>query len=177
MTTTLASASPVKTDKRFCAPGEKKSWQVTDQWELHHEIRRRIFLGQKNVVIAQELGCTPQTVSNVRNSDIVRQQLAEMNKAADDNVVNIHKEIAAKTPEALKVLEELMQHSENDAIRAKCAIDILDRGGYAAPKQVQLKGAVVHLNGDDINDIKQRARNASIASGIVIDCQEKLVNE
>ena len=44
----------------------KKGFRVSRIWELHDEIKRRILLGQKNTIIAEELKCSTATISNVR---------------------------------------------------------------------------------------------------------------
>ena len=165
------SPLPARSDKRFAKPGEKTSWQVTECWDLHHEIKRRIFIGQKNTVIALELGCDKQTVSLVRNSDVVKAELAEMHKAADTNVVDITKEIAAKQSDALRVLADLMMDSTSDQVRAGCAKDLLDRGGNAAVKSVNVTSTNFHLTGEDILGIKERSQQAALAAGLITETQ------
>jgi len=164
------------TDKRFAPTSEnKKSWQVTECWELHHEIKRRIFMGQKNTVIAQSLGCDKQTVSLVRNSDVVKAELLEMQKAANAGVVNVHQQIADKQLDALRTLSELMDNSTSDQVRAGIAKDLLDRGGHAAVKSVNINSTNLHLTGEDISGIKERALQASKEAGLITEAEYQVL--
>ena len=94
-------------DRRFRVK-PRKSFAVSKIWELHAEITRRILLGQKNTIIAESLGCTPQTVSNVRNSPIIQDRLALMRGARDAHTVDIARDIQEFAPTALELLKELI---------------------------------------------------------------------
>jgi len=74
-------------------------------WEVHHEIARLVLLGYKNVDIAEKLDCSPQLVSNVRNSPVVKEKLALMRGARDADTIDIAKEIKEIAPEALNLLK------------------------------------------------------------------------
>lgn len=159
-----------RTDKRFAsAQGEEKSsWQVTDMWELHHAIVRQVFLGRKNTEIAKSLGCTPQQVSNVRNSKVVQDQLKQMQKQANTEVVSIKTQIGSLAEEAVKVLKEvMMSESTPPATRVNAAKDLLDRGGHAAVQQVNV--AHGHFTLADLEAIKERARQIGFQGGPVVE--------
>jgi FixJ family two-component response regulator len=143
-------------------------------WELHHEIARRILLGQKNTVIAESLHCNPQTVSLVRNSPIVKDKIAIMEGAADANAVDVATRIRELAPEALDVLEEVMRAKETAsmALRAKVAESVLDRAGHSAVRTIKSEGIHAHLSLDDLNTIKQRAIEKAREAGIVVNMTE-----
>lgn len=162
-------------DKRRTLPGEpRKTWQVTEMWDLHNEIARRILLGQKNVVIAEALECSPQTISLVRNSPVVQDKLALMQGAADANAVDVSKRIQEMAPEALDVLQEVLRAKEEAsmALRAKVAESILDRAGHSAVRTVRTEGIHAHLSSDDLQKIKERAIEKAKAAGLVVDMTE-----
>ncbi len=46
-----------------------------------------------------------------------------------------------KTPEALNVIQDLMDHSENDRVRLQAAQFIIERGYGRAPERIELKDA------------------------------------
>lgn len=159
-----------ESDRRFAAAHgrERKTWQVSKVWDLHHQIIQRIFLGQKNTVIAKELGCTEVQVSNVRNSEIVQAQLAEMRAKSYENTIDIRKQINELAPKAVEVLETLLENSSTPAnVKLNAARDVLDRGGHAAPQQVtHLHG---HFSADDLEAIKQRAARLAENDSSIID--------
>jgi len=154
-------------DKRFKPFEVKKTWQVSKVWELHDEIKRRILLGQKNTIIAEALGCTPQTVSNVRNSAVIQDQLAIMRGARDAYTLDIARDIRDFAPKALEVLKEVVMgrgagENASVALRARYAADILDRAGHSATRNIDFRGQHLHLTKDDLEEIKRRAFNSPV---------------
>lgn len=159
-----------KNDKRLTPLDKRKSWHVTEMWDLHHQIKNRIFLGQKNSEIAKVLNCNPQTVCFVRNSPIVQAQLMVMRRSADVAVGELKQELLELAPKATQVLEQLLEaEGTAQALKAKIAMDILDRVGVSEPKQIQ--GSVLHLTGDDVERIKQRAVQLGSSAGFVVDAE------
>ena len=43
-------------------PTGNRKYQIKELWDRHHEINRRILLGQKNKEIAEDLNITEATV-------------------------------------------------------------------------------------------------------------------
>lgn len=165
------------TDKRFAlARGkERKTWQVEQVWELHHEITRRIFLGQKNTVIAAAVGCDKQQVSNVRNSAIVQEQLRAMQLAATQDVVDVKRIINEIAPRAVEVLKEVMDDQRTPpATRVTAAKDLLDRAGHGAVQQVQV--AHGHFTAADLEAIKARAMQSTRINGLLADDDNEVID-
>lgn len=164
--------SQPKTDRRRAVVnGRKKtSWQVTDVWDRHHEIRRRIFLGQKNTAIAEALNISTQSVSQVRNSEVVQRQLQQMQSVADDQVVDIRSEIRKLAPKAVQVLGQLLESDSTPAnVRLNAVRDVLDRDGHKPVEQVQhLHG---HFNAQDLAEIKARALGLARESGMLVELE------
>lgn len=135
--------------------------------ELHREIVRRLVLGQRPREIAAELGVTPQTVSNVRNSSVVRQYMEMLQQGRDADVVAVQRRIKELAAVAIDVLEEAMEDESTPmGVRVRAAIDVLDRGGHAAPKRVEFLHGV--FTRKDLEELKQRA----IAAGAVIPAND-----
>jgi hypothetical protein len=160
-------------DKRFKPPEIKRTWQVSKVWELHDEIKRRILLGQKNKVIAEALGCSPQTVSNVRNSPVIQDQLAIMRGARDASTIDIARDIQEFAPKALELLKSVVEgkgsgQDASIALRAREANNFLDRSGHSAVRKHDVRGVHAVLTIDDIEDIKRRAKEAK---GPVIEAE------
>ena len=138
----------------------KKGFRVSRIWELHDEIKRRILLGQKNTIIAEELKCSTATISNVRNSPVIQDELALMKGARDAYTVDIARDIQEFAPRALSLLKEIVEGSgigtnASPALRAKEANSWLDRAGYAPVRREQHVHA--HLTSEEIDAIKERA--------------------
>ena len=152
--------------------GERNHWVVSEMWDLHHEIARRISLGQKNVEIAKALGCTPQTVSNVRNSPVVQEHISILQGARDADTIDLAREIKEIAPVALQLLKNVINGEKEGvnasiALRAREANNMLARVGHGVPHKVQAEVANWHLTSKDIQDIKQRA----LANGDVVDAE------
>ena len=158
-------------DKRRIPEGRpRKSWQVTEMWEVHREIARRIVLGQKNVVVAEALNCTQEMVSMVRNSPVIKDQINLMSGAADADCVDLAKRILDIAPQALEVLEDILKDKHNQAslaLRAKVAESILDRAGHSKIQKVQ--SISTHLTADQLNNIKIRALEKAQSAGMPVN--------
>ena len=142
------------------ATGERK-YTLQTMWDIHHEIKRRLLLGQKQVDIAEQLGVTEPMVSYTKNSPIVQRELSYMQAARDTNCVDIAKQIKEYEPQAVKLLGDVMNNPNHPVhLRVKVAMDILDRGGHAAPTRVTGEILHGHFTAADIDDIKERARLA-----------------
>jgi len=163
-------------DKRRVPEGTpRKSWEVTEMWDVHKEIARRIVLGQKNNVIAEALNCSYQLVSNVRNSPVIKEHTEIMQGAADAECVDVARRITEMAPAALDVLETILTEKEGQAslaLKLKTAESILDRAGHSKIQKTQNLHA--HLTGDQLNAIKERAiqkaRDAGIIATSLVPC-------
>lgn len=140
---------------------DPKRFAVTEMWDSHREIARLAVTGMKQADIARELGVSEVMVSYTMNSPIVKRQLDQMRAVRDIDAVDVSKRIQEIAPRALEVLNELLDEG-NDNIRLKAATDILDRAGHAAVKTLRTESLSVHLNKDDLEEIKQRAREIGL---------------
>lgn len=164
-------------DKRRRLPGvPKKSYEPTQMWDRYQEISRRVLLGQKNVQIANDMNLTPEAVSYIRNSEIVKERTEKLQARADDSAVDVSTRIKHLAPKALDVLEDLINgkvagESIPAKLRAHHAEKLLDRAGHAAPKEVRSFNLHGHYTSEDIQNIKQRAleANGNHARTIVVE--------
>ena len=158
-------------DRRFRVK-PRGGFKVSKIWENHHEIKRRVLLGQKNTVIAEALGCSVATVSNVRNSPVVQDELAIMRGARDAYTVDIARDIQEFAPKALDLLKDLILgkgpgENASIALRGKYASNWLDRAGYAPIRKEQRIST--HLTAEEIQGIKERAQ--SVMADKVVDAE------
>lgn len=156
-------------DKRFAhSHKRKRKVEVHQLWEVHHEIARRIALGEKNADIARELGVTPVMVSYTRNSRIVQDKISIMRGAMDADTIDLGRRIQEIAPRALDLIEDVIEGKGAGkeapiGLRVREAESIMDRAGYSAVKKVM--GVQAHFTAQDIERIKARAK----ANRIIVD--------
>lgn len=155
-----------KNDRRFAeANGRQRKLQPKGMWEQHHVIARLIAAGRRNGEIAEIVGCTPQTVSNVRNNPQVQAMIKGLMSKADEKAIDIAVQIKNIAPKAVEVLQELMEGGDgvSAAVRCSAAKDILDRiGARKAPAPVA--NLHMHLTADDIKQLKERAKLGGVVA-------------
>jgi len=165
--------APREDDKRRVPNGvERKSFEVNEMWEMHHEIVRLLVLGMSNKDICKILGVSAPMVSYTRNSKVVKDKLAIMRAARDADTIDIAKDIQTKAPKALALLYDIIEdHGETYGmpLAAKTAESWLDRAGHAPVKSVQFAGMVAHLTAEEINALKKSAREEAEAANLIVD--------
>lgn len=150
---------------------KKKGWQVAEMWDRHHEIARRIILGQSNVEIGEALNVTPQQVSNVRNSPVVQDKITIMRAARDAGTIDLAKEIADLAPIALQRVREALETGQvlgrelSGSAIMKEANGIVDREIGKPTQRIDTRNVHGHFTMDDIERIKERARELAGFSG------------
>lgn len=153
-----------KPDKRFArTQGRRRRYEITQLWEIHHEIVRRVSLGDRHSEIAKDLGVTDAMVSYTKNSKVAQDKIAIMRGAMDADTVELGQRIQRMAPKALDLLEQVIdgKGAGKDAhinLRARSAESMLDRAGHGAVKKIM--GLHAHLSPEDIERIKQRARES-----------------
>ncbi len=137
---------------------------------LHHEILRRLLLGDSHKEIASILNCTVATVSNVANSGLGREKISVMTAEADLNSVEIAKQIRETAPRAVEVMRELLDdEAVSFAVKYRAAADILDRAGHGAVKKIDMRKTLTELSMEDLERLNEAARNRMVQAGLMID--------
>jgi len=150
-------------DGRFTEP-ENKQYQISHLWEMHKEIIRLLVMsdrGYTNKYIGEQVGCTAQTVSNVRNSPLAREEIAKLSGARDESAKELAQRVREIAPLAIDLLRETMSEAMTDGATdpkllsqgVRGAIAVID---HAIPKQI--KGEILHghLTLGQINEMKQK---------------------
>ena len=144
----------------------ERSWEITELWDRHQEIIRRLFLGQSARDIAKDLGIAENTISQIRNSELGQRALADLHAAANDNAINVAQRIRSIAPKAIDVLEGMLDYQREVGYElpsdrknaASIAFGVLDRAGHApVHKNVNVE---VPVSGSIISEIKERAMKA-----------------
>jgi len=153
-----------------------RNYDIEKVWDSHHEIVRRLVLGEKPVQIANNLGITTQTVSNVRNNPIVKRLFGILHSARDASVVEIRNRIVNIAPLAIEYLETVLNnelslgtHSATGLGAAKTIIE-----------NVLPKSTIVRVDEtltiETINSLKERARQAGMLQA-ASSCQAGVINK
>lgn len=150
-------------DLRRRSDSGRKRWQVSEMWDIHHEIARRLLLGQKTTSIAEDLNVSPTMVRLVKTSPVVREKLEIMHAAKDDKVIEMAKYIKEKAPIALKLLDDVIEGRDIGGVtptlkmRVDEANNWIDRAGYKAPQRVEGLMLHGHYTADEIEELKKDA--------------------
>lgn len=157
-------SDPQRSDRRRSRGGKGPKYQISEMWENHHEIARRLVLGQKNCDIAKALGCSEVHVSQVKNSPVVQDKLTLMRAARDAGTVDLAREIADLAPIAVQRIREALESGKvmgkelkGESILRECNA-LLDREMGKAVQRVDTRGIHTHLTGEDLERIKARAK-------------------
>ena len=148
-------------DGRFT---NERRYNVQALWEKHKEIARQVVLGRTNTDIADTIGCTPQTVSNVRNSPLAKEEIGRLSGQRDEITMSVARRIEEFAPIALDLIENIINGrvpQASIALRAKLACGQLGRAGFGEVHKVQALHAT--LSREDIEAIKERATQAQRA--------------
>ena len=149
----------------------RKTHNAKQLWQRSHEILNLAVRGMKQVDIAEILNLTPQTVSNVVNSDLGMQKISEMRKKRDDEAFDAGKEIDELTEKALNVYHEIFDDdTEGHAMKKKVADTItLELSGLKIPTKIQSSSFNAIATLAEIEEFKKRGIEAQRIAGVVID--------
>jgi hypothetical protein len=134
------------------------AYEIQKVWDRHHNMKRLAILGLSNRQIARACGVSEVTVNNVLSSPLMRQQLELMQAAADVETLDVNAKLQRMAEKAVDLLDKAMSDEQAPlGLRAKIAMDALDRSGH--PKHTAISGSIVHahLTKDDIDAIKEEA--------------------
>jgi len=155
-------------ENRRQVPELRRSFQIAELQERHHEVARRLVLGEKPKDIAKALNLCYQTIVSVKNSPILQEQIKLLSGARDAEVVDVAKQIRDLAPKCVKVLNDAIEDDETpQALKIKTSLAILDRAGHSVPKNVNLMASHRLVSARDLEMIKSRALQIGLDSDIV----------
>ncbi len=191
-------------DQRF-RDGGNQNYKIEKVWAEHKEIARLIALGKKNTEVAAEVGCTPQTVSNVRNNPIVKAIIDTLSNGRDHAVTQIISEVQDVAPAAIALMKKAIANDYGEGTQAKkddktgaelsgkpsvdaqlrAAATIVDKSLIAAGKAngniLINKGTIVNdnrtMDNTHIDSIKKKALELQKQRGIIFTEAKETVTE
>jgi hypothetical protein len=147
--------------------GKQRKYEVQHLYDKHHQVLRLTALGtMKPKDIARIVNLSPQMVSNIVNSTIGQDILKVIRGSLDKQLIDISQAIKELAPRAVETISELLE-SEDARVRLKAATDILDRSGYAAPKNLNISHTH-RVSQEDIEEIKRRCMESGLLSTVEI---------
>jgi hypothetical protein len=153
-------------DGRKVQDGASRQYEVKEIWFQHQEIIRLIVLGYGNIEIAEITGYTPQTISNIRNSPVVRERVAELQGELDYRTLDIMERVRQFEPVALEHLELIIRGKVpgvSAGLRARTCENYLSRAGHGTVQKISSVSA--SLTREDIEALKERAKQAALDHG------------
>lgn len=137
-----------------------RSFEPKRLWGKQKEILRLIASGlYTRKEVAEMLGVTPQTVTNITRSELGRSMLQMMDGASDQEVVTTVAKIKALAPIAAMVQEELLMDDDTSPnLKNAVANKILDRTLGTPIARSMSVSVNAGLTMEDLNSIKKRAR-------------------
>jgi len=174
-TTGETNLAAQESDGRRVAGHERKSWTLKEMQDIHHTIKRLLFLGMSNKAIADKLGVTAQMITLVKNSPIVKQQLKLMQKAADSDAIDLQAQIAEIAPKAHQNIKEVIETGSLNGEDMKAATvlkecnTMLDRHMGKPAQTIKGVHTHAHFTADEIFKLKQAATQVEDAE--VIDAE------
>lgn len=138
----------------------------------HRIIAQQAVCGLTPSQIAKNVGMSMAGVRNVLQSPIVSQHIKTIQAQDDQASFNVHAEIRAMLPSALKVLEESLDYEHPITVRRDTALKLLGIAGYAEKKNVHVSGGLNHavLTAEQISKLVSRAEEAQLTiEGQLID--------
>jgi predicted transcriptional regulator len=173
-------------DERRAAPGERKTYDIKQFWQVHHEIVNLAAQGFKQTEIAYILGITPQTVSNTLNSTLGEEKLSLMRLERDADAKLMIERVRVLRDKALKVYQKLFDGVDENGNTVESTIGqqlaaantvVLELAQKKAPTKIQATSTHPVLTGEELMAIKDRAIKEAKNCGMVIEVEAEEVNE
>lgn len=122
------------------------------------EIVRRHFLGYTMKEISESVGVSVHIAKQVLNSSFGKSLAQSMQARANSKVIDVRSRLQEMLPDALSVVENTLKSDDvRVAVRLKAAQDLLDRAGYGAVKQVDVRSTNLSVTPEQLEQIKMKA--------------------
>lgn len=160
-------------DLRRAEEGERKVFNIKQLWQRNHEILNLASQGHNHTTIAEILGITPACVSQTINSDLGQIKLSELRQSRDDEAKKNLEKVRILTAKAIQVYHEIFDNESGEATLKdrKDVADtvVLELSGLKVPTKVQGSYISTVLTKEEIEEFKNRGKQASKQIGLTID--------
>jgi predicted DNA binding protein len=170
-------------DGRRVSREERKTYNIKQLWQVHHEILNLAARGFKEVEIAEILNITPQTVSNTLNSRLGEEKLSVIREERDEEAKRTNESIRVLKDKALKVYHEIFDKKDEegnpvDGVTLKERLHVADTvmlelSGYKVPTKIQAH--TITMTATELQEFKERGLKTMRESGLVVDVESEEV--
>ena len=131
-----------------------------NMFERHHQIARLLLLGLPQNKVAEVVGVSPTTITNLKSSPVFQHKMALLRARADDQALDVSAEFLKDAHRSYKLLKSVRdgELSKDVPLRVRVAQDLLDRAGHSRIQKIEGRHAIAHLDGEAIEQIKRRAQ-------------------
>ena len=150
---------------------------LTYMWERHKEIARLVVTGLRPIDISGKLGIQPCRLSIIMNSPVFKEYLLSLSERRNEVAFDMKKELMEGAENGVKKLNSFLDDEEvPKSLKAKIAMDFLDRTGYGKVTLVKSESTVTHLTEGRLERLKREAKE--LLSGVkVLEIEGSRVNE
>lgn len=165
-------------DQRRVPREEKKTYDIKQMWQRHHEIVNLAAQGFKQVEIAEILNIHPQTVSNTLNSTLGEEKLEAVRNERDEDVRKTVEKVRVLKDKALKIYHSILDgvdengNSVDISMRDRKDVAdtvLLELSGLRVPTKIQ--SSTVTMTATELDELKRRGLQTMRESGLVIDAE------
>lgn len=170
-------------DNRRVANPDDKKYQIDEMWAHQEEICRLVVAsngGFTNEYIAKQVGCTAQTVSNVRNSIVGRMKIDELSKKRDENAIDLAEKVKEIAPAALELMSNTITAANDDLVEGspdpkllghglRAAGDIID---HSVPRRIEEAHIHGHITYEQIMEMRKRIEEKRVSNASHVSVED-----
>ena len=165
-------------DQRRVPREERKTYDIKQMWQRHHEIVNLAAQGFKQVEIAEILNIHPQTVSNTLNSSLGEEKLEVLRTERDEDVRKTVEKVRVLKDKALKIYHTILDgvdengNSVDISMRDRKDVAdtvLLELSGLRVPTKIQSSN--ITMTAIELEELKQRGIQTMRESGLIIDAE------
>lgn len=153
--------------------GRGKNFNITQLWQVNHEIINLSARGFKQTEVADILNIHIDTVKRTLGSELGMKKMSEIRLERDNEAKKVSEKIRVITNKALKVYHEIFDDESGECglkDKGEFAKHFLnDMSGLRAPTKVQSVSAHFTLTDEELNGFKERGIKAAHEIGTVIE--------
>jgi predicted transcriptional regulator len=168
-------------DERRVSREERKTYDIKQLWQRHHEIVNLAARGFKQTEIAEILNIDPQTVSNTLNSQLGQEKLSDIRLERDAEAKKISEKIRILTNKALQTYHEIFDDESGECgLKDKMKVAdtvLLELSGLRVPTRVQAHHITTTLTQEELEEFKERGIKAAKEAGMIVEVEPEKLEE
>ena len=141
--------------------------------ERHRALMRELIAGATHKEAAARTGFTPERVSQLSQSELFQSEMQQLREqvegqfvkdVAEDPILHIRSKLEDEVENSINTLINLRDRADSEAVRAKTAVELLDRAGVKPPTKIEAR--VLNLDVNEglallLRDLKEVLTKAS----------------